>query len=144
MKKRVMANQLNLFNQPSLNVLRDVKSAMAKAADKSGMSRDELCDRMNELAQRYGVRLVKGNGRRLTLATLEKWLNPEDEGRVIPLKSLPVFCAAVGSEEPLRVLAAPLGYRVIGEREAKLLAWAEQYQAAKAARKKMKQIEAEL
>ncbi len=139
-----MASQLNLFNQPSLNVVRPLKESMAEAAKSCGLSREELCDRMNELAARYGVRLVKGNSQRLNMATLEKWLNPEDSERVIGLKALPIFCAAVGSEEPVRILVAPLGYRIIGERDAKLLAWAEHYQAAKEARRKMKKIEAEL
>ncbi len=139
-----MVNQLNLFNQPSLNVLRDIKTAMATAADACGLSRDEICDRMNELAERYGVRLMKGNGRRLSLATLEKWLNPGDKERVIPVKALPVFCAVVESKEPIRVLIEPLGYRIINEKEAKLLKWAEHYQSVKATKAQMRRLEAEL
>ena len=91
---RAIARQLGLFNQLTLNVLRDLKVAMAQAADATGLSRDELCDRINQIADRYGVRMVKGTGPNLTLATLEKWLNPEDKERVIPTKALPVFCAA--------------------------------------------------
>ena len=139
-----MSSQLNLFNQPSLNVLRDVKVEMATAACECGLSRDEICDRMNELAERYGVRLVKGNGRKLLLATLEKWLNPEDKTRMIPVKALPVFCAVTGSEKPLVPLVEPLGFRIINEQEAKLLAWAEHYQQAKRARARMRKLEAEL
>lgn len=139
-----MVSQLNLFNQPSLNVLRDVKRQMAIAADNSGLSRDELCDRMNELAERYGVRLMKGNGRKLSLATLEKWLNPEDKERVIPVKGLPVFCAVVDSVAPMRVLTEPLGWRIIDKKESKLLAWAEHYQAAKVSRAQMRKLESEL
>ena len=118
--------------------------AMANATDACGQSREEICDRMNELAERYGVRLMKGNGRRLSLATLEKWLNPGDKERVIPVKALPVFCAVVESKEPIRVLIEPLGYRIIDEKEAKLLKWAEHYQSVKAARAQMRKLEAEL
>lgn len=139
-----MVSQLNLFSQPSLNVLRDLKREMAVTADRCGLSRGTLCDKMNGLAERYGVRLVKGNGHRLSLATLEKWLNPEDSERVIPVKALPVFCAVVGSVEPMRVLVEPLGWRIINEQDAKLLAWAEHYQAVKKTRKKMRKLEAEL
>jgi len=140
-----MVTQLGLFSHgPTLNVLRDLKTAMAKAADATGLSREELCDRINQLADRYGVRLVKGTGPNLTLATLEKWLNPEDKERVIPAKGLPVFCAAVDSIEPMQVLAAPLGWRVIDEKQAKLLAWAEHYHRVKDVRAKMKKLEAEL
>ena len=72
-----MVSQPGLFDRaPSLNVLREMKAAMAAAADGCGLSREGLCERMNELADRYGVRLVKGTGQHLTMATLEKWLNP--------------------------------------------------------------------
>lgn len=61
-----MATQLGLFSSaPTLNVLRDLKTAMAQAADATGISREELCDR-------YGVRMVKGTGPNLTLATLKE------------------------------------------------------------------------
>ena len=112
-----MVTQLGLFSTaPTLNVLRDLKTAMAKAADATGLSRAELCARVNQLADRYGVRLVKGNGPNLTMATFEKWLNPEDKERVIPIKALPVFCAATDSIEPMQVLVAPLGWRVIDDK----------------------------
>lgn len=140
-----MVTQLGLFSHgPTLNVLRDLKTAMAKAADATGLSRGELCDRINQLADRYGVRLVKGTGPNLTLATLEKWLNPEDKERVIPAKALTVFCAAVESIEPMQVLVHPVGWRVIDEKQAKLLAWAEHYHRVKDVRAKMKKLEAEL
>ena len=140
-----MVTQLGLFNQvPTLNVLRDLKTAMAKAADQCGLSREQLCDRINELAERYGVRMVKGTGPNLTMATFEKWLNPEDKERVIPAKALPVFCAAVGSIEPMQVLINPMGWRVIDEKQAKLLTWAEHYHKGKNIRAKMKQLESEL
>lgn len=115
-----MAAQLGLF-QASLNVLRDLKKVMAADADACGLSREALCERLNELAERYGVRLVKGSGPKITMATLEKWLNPEDGERVIPAKGLPVWCAATGRLSVLRCLAAPLGGQVIDENQARLL-----------------------
>ena len=139
-----MVTQLGLFTQPSLNVLRDLKLAMAKAADASGLSREELCDRINLLADRYGVRMVKGTGPNLTMATFEKWLNPEDKERVIPVKALSVFCAAAGSIEPMQVLVAPLGWRVIDDKQAKLLHWAELDQDVKKKKAKMRKLETEI
>lgn len=140
-----MVTQLGLFNTaPTLNVLRDLKVAMALAAKASGLSRDELCDRINQLADRYGVRLVKGTGQNLTLDTLEKWLNPEDKERVIPVKALSVFCAATGSIEPIQVMVAPLGWRVINDRQAKLLELAELDQDVKKKKARMRKIEAEI
>ncbi len=140
-----MVSQLGLFDRaPTLNTLRDLKAAMAMAADASGLSREALCDRINELADRYGVRLVKGTGQHLTMATFEKWLNPEDKERVIPAKGLPVFCAATGRIEPMQVLVAPLGWRVIDDKQAKLLELAELDREVKRQRARMKKLEAEL
>jgi hypothetical protein len=117
---------------------------MAEAVEASGLSRDQVVDRMNDLADRFGVRLTKGNGQRLTLKTLEKWLNKNDTTRVINVKSLGIFCAVTGGVEPLRVITEPLEWQVIGEQESKLLAWAKEYHRAKEARQAMKKIEAEL
>lgn len=140
-----MVTQLGLFSTaPTLNVLRDLKTAMAQAAKATGLSRDELCDRINQLADRYGVRLVKGTGPNLSLDTLEKWLNPEDKERVIPVKAMAVFCAAVDSLEPFQVMIAPLGGRVIDEKQAKLLSWAELDQDVKKKKAKMRKLETEI
>ncbi|MDD2467731.1 MAG: hypothetical protein PHI97_27440 [Desulfobulbus sp.] len=140
-----MATQLGLFSTaPTLNVLRDLKTSMAHAAKETGLSREELCDRINQMADRYGVRLVKGTGPNLTMDTLEKWLNPEDKERVIPAKGLPVFCAAVNSIEPMQVMVAPLGWRVIDEKRAKLLQLAELDQEVKQKQAIMKKLKAEI
>ena len=108
------------------------------------LSRDQIVDRMNDLADRYGVSLVNGNARKLTLETFAKWLNPEEKSRQIPVKALPVFCAAVNSAEPMCVLTDPLGYRVIGDEEQNLLRWAKAYQEARRARKIMRNLEPEV
>lgn len=140
-----MVSQPGLFDRaPSLNVQREMKVAMAAAADGCGLSREGLCERMNELADRYGVRLVKGTGQHLTMATLEKWLNPEDKERVIPAKGLPVFCAATGDVAPLQVLVTPIGGRLIDGEDVKLLEWAKAYHATRALKKRMRRIEEEL
>lgn len=140
-----MVSQLGLFSSaPTLNVLRDLKTSMAKAAKETGLSRDELCDRINQLADRYGVRMVKGPGQNLSLDTLEKWLNPEDKERVIPVKAISIFCAAVESVEPFQVLVAPLGWRVINDKQAKLLWLAELDQEVKQKQAIMKKLKSEL
>ena len=140
-----MATQLGLFTTaPTLNVLRDLKVAMATAAKATGLSREALCDRINQLADRYGVRLVKGTGPNLTVDTLEKWLNPEDKERVIPTKAMPVFCAAVESIEPMQVMVAPLGWRIIDDKQAKLLQLAELDMDVKRKQAMMKKLKAEI
>ncbi|WP_310598812.1 hypothetical protein [Desulfobulbus sp.] len=140
-----MVTQLGLFTSiPTLNVLRDLKVAMAKAAKETGLSREELCDRINHLADRYGVRLVKGTGHKLTLDTLEKWLNPEDQERVIPVKAMSVFCSAVNSLDPIQAIVAPLGGRVIDAQQDKLLRIAELDQEVKRKQAMMKKLKAEI
>lgn len=139
-----MAKQLNLFNQPSLNIGKSLKEQLAQSAKGSQYSRDELLDRMNDLAERYGVRLVKGNGRGLTMATLEKWLNPGAMEHIPGVNGLLIFCAALDDLEPIRELLAPLGGEVIHGSDVSLLQWAKRYHQAKNLRKEMKQLEDEL
>lgn len=136
--------QLGLFEQPSLNVIFELKKAMNDAVVMSGMSREQVVDRMNEVAMKYGICLMSGNAKKLNLATFEKWLNPADHARCPSIKALPVFCAAVKNMAPLQVLAQPLGGRLIDSDEIKLLEWAKAYHEAKKARKRMRQLEAEI
>jgi len=139
-----MVKQLNLFSQPSLNVGKKLKEQMASSARESKFSREELLERMNDLAGRYGVRLVKGNGNGLTMATLAKWLNPEAMEHMPGINSLVILCAALGDLEPMREMLAPLGGMLIDEDEVKLLLWAKEYHRAKEARNRMRKLELEL
>ena len=88
--------QLSIFDQPTLNISADLTRAMHEAVKNSDMSREQIVDRMNDLADRYGVRMVNGNTTKLTMTTFEKWINPDDPSRQIPVRALPIFCAAVG------------------------------------------------
>ncbi len=139
-----MVKQLGLFTQSSFNITRELKECMAGVVAGSGLSREEFLDRMNALADRFGVRLMKGNGLGLTMATFEKWLNPADKEHVPSPVVLPVFCEVGGSTAPLQVMAGPVRGMVIGEQDVVLLLWAKEYQRARTARQKMKKLEAEL
>lgn len=139
-----MVKQLSLFNQPSLNVGKRFKEQLARSAKESRYSREELLDRINDLADRYGARLVKGNGRGLTMATLEKWLNPEALDYIPGINGLVILCAALGDLDPLNEIVAPLGGMLIDENDLKLLLWAKEYHRAKDARSKMRKLEMEL
>lgn len=138
-----MPIQLDLFSQPTLNVSKAIKAAMANDALNSGMSREQLVDRMNDIAERHGVCLTHGNSQRLTIDTLEKWLNVSDQ-RHIPVKALTVFCAAVGKSSALDVMARALGLMVVGEREQKMLAWAEAKMDVQRKTRQIRKIESEL
>jgi len=136
--------QISLFNMPTFNIVRDLKVAMHEAAKKCGLSRAQIIDGMNSLSEKYGVTLVKGNGNGLTLDTLEKWLNPSDRSRQVPLKVLPIFCAVTCDYTPLEVLAMPLSLKVIGQEDQNLLRWAKAYQQARKCRKTMRDLEPEI
>lgn len=133
--------QQGLFDQPSFNVTDDLKKAIHKAAKNCGMSREQVLDHMNELASRYGLNIAGGGGKRLSLETLEKWLNPQECNRIPPVKALPIFCAVVGDYSPISILARPLGLEIINEKESRLLRWARLYRKAQAAKKQMKELE---
>lgn len=128
----------------SLNVDAAVKASMSRVARTSPLSREQICDAMNEIAENSGIRLGGGNSPRLTLPVLEKWLNPLDREHLPSLKALAAFCRAVNSAEPLQALAAPLGLAVIDHRQAKLLRHAELEAEIKELQRRKKAIEAEL
>lgn len=128
----------------SLNLDAAVKAAMNRAAKASALSREQLCDALNKMAELSGIRLGGGHSHRLTLPVLEKWLNPMDREHLPSLKALAAFCRAVDSAEPLQALAAPLGLTVIDGHQAKLLKRAELEAEIKELQRRKKAIEAEL
>lgn len=135
-----MAQQLNLFTQPTLSTLmRDIKISMNEVIRASGKSREQVLDLMNSLAARHGMRL---NGRAgLSKETFEKWLNAEDESRNPTLKGITVFCAATSSTKPLASMVLLLGAEVIEGPDIPKLEWARRYHQAKDLRKEMRQLE---
>jgi hypothetical protein len=135
-------HQIPLFDRPTLNIIKAQKEAMNRAVRLCGMSREQVLDRMNDLADAYGVSLAS-NGR-LSMDIFEKWLNPNETNRQMPIKALPVFCAAVRDISSLDVLARSVGAMVIGEDDQRRLKWAEAYFKARNARKIMSQMEKEL
>ena len=134
--------QIPLFDQPNLNTIKTQKEAMNSAARRCGLSREQVVDKMNDLASRYGVNLMSNGG--LRLDTLEKWINPNDLSRQMPMRALPVFCAVVRDYAALDVLALPVGAKVVGPEDQSLLKWARAYFAARDARITMRRIEGDL
>lgn len=141
------AIQLSLLDEAparlaGLNQL--IKAAMNRAAGKSRMSREQILDRMNELAEACGNRLGNGNTKSLALATLEKWLNPAEREHMPSALAIVVFCAATGSVAPLEVQAAACGGRIISEQQAKLLRKAELEEEIRRLTREKKRIEGSL
>lgn len=141
----MIPKQLSLFDQPTFGgIVREVKTAMNDAVKKSSLSRDQVRDRMNDLAKRHRVNLNGGNAKELSKDVFEKWLNIEDEVRVPSIKALVIFCAAIHSTGPLAAMVRPLGFMVIEGNDIKLLELARYQQKMKATRKRIKQLEADL
>lgn len=101
-----MNRQLSLFDAENRRVAHIagfasfVRAAMNRAAAASPLSREQIVERMNELARAAGVRMTRGNAKKISLDTLEKWLNPY--GDYAPsLLAVEIFMRAAGTLEPL-------------------------------------------
>lgn len=118
-----------------------VKAAMKDACKESHLSREEIIDRMNELAQASGVLITGGNTKQLTVHTFDKWLSPKACDQLPSLRALVVFCEVVDGVGPLSAMAEPLGGRVIDEQQARRLKRAEIDDQIKQLKKLKKQLE---
>ena len=96
-----------------------LKSCMrqALAAAVPPLSREQLVDRMNIIAKRYGFKITVGRGRVLTLAVLEKWLVANDPDDMPPLAAIQVFMLALGNVSLLGLLAEFNGCKLVTEEE---------------------------
>ena len=128
-------HQMDLFSAPRLDVLVLFKAALAEALKQSPLSRDEITDKVNALMQAEGLRPG------LTAAKLSKWAAPTDSTHVPPLRTLPFLFKALDDATPMDALLAPLGVRLCGPREQRLIQLAEGRLAAKKASQAIKQAE---
>ncbi len=127
-------------------LLPSVKAAMQRAlnAVTPPLSREQLVDRMNEIARIAGAKITSDKSRALTLATLEKWLSPNDAEHFPSLPALEIFMIAVNSRAPLDVLAAVHGFRLIGPEEVKVLEYGKARLASKRAGDALRRLEREI
>lgn len=132
--------QPTLFETPPLVPIARLKSAMKVALEESSMSRSEVVDDINRMAQAEGL-TTNGRKQAVTEALLDKWVAPSANND-IPIKYLPIFCYVTGSLAPLAALAAPLKATVISEDEAGLLLKAKIDEEISRLKLQKKQIEA--
>ncbi|MBN2060736.1 MAG: hypothetical protein JW882_10010 [Deltaproteobacteria bacterium] len=123
-------NQLELFTSQSLNPTYELKRRIRLEMSKSAMSRDQVVDKMNDLASREGIQ------GRISKATLDGWCKDSDPSRIPSPVQLVLFCVVMDSNDPMKVLVNPLGSELIGPEDAKLLAWARAEQAKRKAVKR--------
>jgi len=117
------ATRSSLLDLPTLNVDADIAASMSRIVEGSGLSREHVVDQLNTAAVRHGVRICGGSAKALSLATLEKWLNPKETEHVPSTRALNLFCHVFNTVEPLNILARSHGWgcRVVEADEAKVL-----------------------
>ena len=130
-------SQLDLFSK-SLNPTYEIKRLIRLGIAGSRFSRDEIADRMIEIAVREGVGKV-------TKAMIDSWTKDSDPGRLPSLPHLIILCEVLGTAAPVAAMIRPLGCEVIGPEDAALLKWAraerDKRRAVKAARLALEVLE---
>lgn len=136
--------QMNLWDQLAMDAGPMIKVSMNEAIKRSSMSREELVDDMNRIALAAGI-TCNGRSQKVTSAILDKWMAPGAAAHQIPLRLLPVFCSAVGSNLPLEAFSRCFaGTRVIGEEEYKILEWARLEIASRQSKKRARRLAQEV
>lgn len=140
-------NQLPLID-PSYQLTGAMAAIKAAMRDVAGAEESEgrkmLVERLNEVAQKAGVKLTSGNTPAVGKATLDKWLSPSDQSHTPSIMALLAFCCATGNVEPLRVAARILGMDLMTLEDKKLRDYARAILDEKAARQRKNKLEKEL
>lgn len=126
------------MNSPAMNVRARVKAAMREAIRRCDLSRQEIVDEMNRIAQVEGMGGARGS--KITLANLDAWV-AETKPNLIPVDLMTLFCVSVKSSKPIEVMAAPC---VDFQKKMKLVAYAEAEIASKEAARKKRRILSEI
>ncbi len=99
-----------------------VKERMNNAVKSSNLSRANVLDKMQELADKNEVTLSPGSqDGKLSMATFEKWLNVNAKEYYPNAQALVIFCAAVENNDPFRAIIEPLGYHLLEKDQIKEL-----------------------
>lgn len=139
------AEQLSLLETPEFRVsglLASLKAAMNRAASGHRLSRDQMVDAMNRIADSSGVRL--GGNAKLTAATLEKWLNPADREHIPSLFGLSAFCLALEDSTPMAALAGVLGCGLMSAEDLRDRDYGRACRLEREARRRKRRLEDEL
>jgi hypothetical protein len=137
-------DQMSLLTLPDMSVNAKIAASMARMVKDSGLSREQVLDRLNDSGRRLGIAFSGGG--KLSLATFEKWLNPNEPSYVPRLEELNLFCRIFSDNAPYQVLldAQGLGARVIDAAETKILEYGRLLLEEKARKARKRSLEAEL
>ncbi|MFW5490400.1 MAG: hypothetical protein ACNI3A_18585 [Desulfovibrio sp.] len=143
------ATQLSLFDDDHAaaslaSLLPLVRSAMSSVAGGSSLSRDQIADRLTEVARAAGISISRGNAKSVKTATLEKWLSPAAREHPPSLTALVAFCLVTRDVRPLEPILATLGCSIMTKEDRKLRDYGAAILAEREAKKKKRQLEAEL
>jgi hypothetical protein len=133
-----MQRQLNLFESTSLNTTYDIKREIRLAMSRSGLSRDQIVDQINDLAVKEGMR------KSISKAALDNWSKDSDPDRLPSPAWLTLFCKVVGSVTPISALIRPLDAEIISRDDIRLLMWARAERDKKKATKRARLAEQSL
>ena len=144
-----MTRQLSFFegeNQSlasiaGLTVL--IRAAMNRAAAASPYSREQIVDRMNHLTAMAGKQLTGGKAKKISLDTLEKWLNPESD-HVPSILAVEVFMRATETIDPLGAWLGQHGCAVMTPKDKKLRDLGEKKFRQKQVAREVTQLEQQL
>lgn len=124
--------QLDLFSgSPSLNATFEIKRQVRLALASSKLSREQIVDKYNEIAALESASRISRN-------TLDSWTKDSDPARMPSLLNLNYLCECLNTLAPYAAAIQPLGARVIGRDDLRLLEWAKAEQARRLAAKKAK------
>jgi len=138
------SRQKKLWEQLSLDAGPLIKAAMNESIKGASISREQIVEDMNRIALAAGI-TCNGRCQKVTTAILDKWVAPGAAAHQIPLRLLPVFCSAVGSNLPLEAFSRCFaGVRVISEEDYKVLEWAKLEIASRQSRKQARRLAQEV
>lgn len=138
-----MSEQFDLFTSKNFNPTGAIKEALREALKSSGLSRDQVAERMNELADKYGTPKGEGNSKGVTESTIEKWC-ARSATHMIPIRLIPIFCEATKSNRVVEVIAQAAGGLLVTGDDITLLKLARLERDAKTLRRKKTLLELQL
>ena len=113
---QIMSGQLVQMDlSRRVDIPREIKRALADAIKKSGLSRAQIVDRVNDRLVELGYRPS------VSAASLDRWCSITDLTHHIPAHVLGILCTVIGDPAPLYPLALATGQAMIGTKDQMLL-----------------------
>jgi hypothetical protein len=112
--------------------------------EQPNLSRDQLADELTEISRAAGIQLSTRNARSVTRAMVDKWLQPAAQEHPPPILAVVSFCMATGDISPLQPILQAVGCEIMSEEDKKLRDYATAVLSEREAKRRVKQLEAQL